>query len=374
MAPAPVFPDLRRLPRRAVDALRGRVGFVVGGIPCQGNSLAGKRRLEADERNLWPDFWGLVRDVGAWGLVIKNVAGILVPDRASGARAPIVGILGDLAEAGWAAEWTTLPARAVGASHKRERLFLVAVDPMRGRGELRAAPCGDGLAQRDSGGVDDAERGAENVHAGRRRSGDGADGPVGAGAGVADSSGAERWPDGSPNRGWEGRNRAAYRASGGGVEHAERAGARTREPGGEGGAGIGRNGSPDRGAGMADPERCGPQDKRGLSAQRREPDAGRRRLPLFAPGPTDGFWLTVLHERPDLLPALVGGADADLDRVRDAGCLPAGREPEAQSELRRLADGVGARMDRLRAGGNGVVPLQAAVAISDCLLRLRGGC
>lgn len=47
LAPAPVFPDLRRIPRRTVDDLRGRVDAVVGGIPCQGNSLAGKRLLEA---------------------------------------------------------------------------------------------------------------------------------------------------------------------------------------------------------------------------------------------------------------------------------------------------------------------------------------
>lgn len=57
------------------------------------------------------------------------------------------------------------------------------------------------------------------------------------------------------------------------------------------------------------------------------------RLPLFAPGPSDPIWADILRDAPHLEPA-----------------------------VRRVADGVANRVDRLRATGNGVVPLVAAYA------------
>lgn len=59
---------------------------------------------------------------------------------------------------------------------------------------------------------------------------------------------------------------------------------------------------------------------------------------LFPPGPADtARWADILADRPDLAPA-------------------------TESEFRGLADGAAARVDRLRAAGNGVVPVQGAAA------------
>lgn len=72
--------------------------------------------------------------------------------------------------------------------------------------------------------------------------------------------------------------------------------------------------------------------------------------PIFAPGPSDPRWPGIIRERPDLAPA-------------------------TQSSVRSLAHGMAgmvdeSRRDQLRCIGNGVVPLQAAVAIVGLVRRL----
>lgn len=67
---APVWSDLRTFDG---GPWRGVVDLVVAGIPCQGNSLAGKRQLERDERNLWPDLRRVLREVGCRFLFLENV-------------------------------------------------------------------------------------------------------------------------------------------------------------------------------------------------------------------------------------------------------------------------------------------------------------
>jgi len=65
-------------------------------------------------------------------------------------------------------------------------------------------------------------------------------------------------------------------------------------------------------------------------------------VPLFAPGPNDERWAEIISARPDLAPA-------------------------TQPAVRGFSDGLASgldeyRSDRLRCGGNGVVPLQAGLA------------
>lgn len=118
---APIWTDLATF-----DGVpwRGVVDIVVAGIPCQGNSLAGKRQLEDDPRNLWPSTRRILREVEPNWFFLENVYGILVPG--DGRPAPICRILGELAEDGFDAEWITLSAADIGASQRRERMFLLA--------------------------------------------------------------------------------------------------------------------------------------------------------------------------------------------------------------------------------------------------------
>jgi len=96
-----------------------RVDILAGGYPCQPFSAAGKRLAEADPRHLWPILRRAIRALRPRGVVLENVAGHL--SRGFGA------VLGDLAEEGYDARWTRLPAAEIGAPHKRERVFVLAV-------------------------------------------------------------------------------------------------------------------------------------------------------------------------------------------------------------------------------------------------------
>lgn len=95
-----------------------RPDLICGGYPCQPFSTAGKRRGQDDPRHLWPWMLGAIRALRPRFVVAENVAAHLGLgfDR----------VLADFAACGFDAEWSVVPACAVGAPHVRRRLFLVA--------------------------------------------------------------------------------------------------------------------------------------------------------------------------------------------------------------------------------------------------------
>ncbi len=99
---------------------RPPVTLVAGGFPCQPFSQAGRKRGTADPRWMWPAMAGVVRQLRPRYVLVENVAALLSDRDAFG------WVLGDLAALGFDAEWSLLPACALGAPHTRERLFLVA--------------------------------------------------------------------------------------------------------------------------------------------------------------------------------------------------------------------------------------------------------
>jgi len=113
--PAPIWDDLRTFDGKP---WRGRVDFIFGGIPCQPWSVAGHQQGEADERDLWPDFLRVLCEAEPRFALVENVPGLLA--RGMGR------ILGELAESGYDAEWDCISASAVGAPHRRDRVWVVA--------------------------------------------------------------------------------------------------------------------------------------------------------------------------------------------------------------------------------------------------------
>ena len=100
-----------------------------GSCPCQPYSSAGKQKGDADERNLWPEFFRLIREcspVTIFGEQVKNAIG----------HGWLDGISADLESAGYACGAAVLGAHSVGAPHIRQRLFWVAqsIGIRRGRG------------------------------------------------------------------------------------------------------------------------------------------------------------------------------------------------------------------------------------------------
>jgi DNA (cytosine-5)-methyltransferase 1 len=126
------FPEAKRYKdvRTVGAADLERVDVLCGGFPCQPHSVAGRRRGAEDERDLWPAFARLVRELEPRWVVAENVPGLLSND----AGRFFGGVLRDLAESGYDAEWDCLPASAFGAPHRRDRVWLVAYT---GREQLR---------------------------------------------------------------------------------------------------------------------------------------------------------------------------------------------------------------------------------------------
>lgn len=143
--------DIRLVDGETVRAMYGRVDAIVGGVPCQPVSVAGKRQGSADSRWLWPDFLRLVREVAPRYVLAENVPGLvgLQPHGADW-------VLDELEAAGY----ETMPpiivgARHVGAPHRRDRVWIVArlTASRRGRAEAVAHGHGAGCSGEWIGGI-----------------------------------------------------------------------------------------------------------------------------------------------------------------------------------------------------------------------------
>jgi DNA (cytosine-5)-methyltransferase 1 len=123
----PCYDDVRTLTgaRLAADGIA--VDVITGGFPCQDLSVAGKQRGmgEGTRSGLWSEIVRLIGDLRPRYVIVENVAALLAGP--SERRGGWFGrVLGDLAECGYDAEWENIPASALGAPHRRERVWLVA--------------------------------------------------------------------------------------------------------------------------------------------------------------------------------------------------------------------------------------------------------
>ena len=114
-----VFRDIRNVTARSLE-LAGIVPDVVtGGFPCQDISLAGKGAgLSGERSGLWWEMHRVIAEVRPRWVVAENVAAL----RSRG----LDKVLGSLAQIGYDAEWHCIPASAVGAPHRRDRIWIVA--------------------------------------------------------------------------------------------------------------------------------------------------------------------------------------------------------------------------------------------------------
>ena len=250
--PAPVWDDVASFDGRP---WRGAVDIVTAGYPCQPFSVAGKRRGADDPRHLWPHVARIIGEVEPPFVFLENVAHHLrlgFPEVAEG----LVGM-------GYRLAAGLFTAAEVGAPHKRERLFILAIredDELADPARLLRDPLERREPDRDAAPLADAD-GERRLQAECRQP-----------------------PDGRPDAfGWIVDDADGARSQGRGHDIGEHAGER----------------------------------------------------PAWPPGPGDADgWKQYLRDAPDLEPA-----------------------------VRRGADGLAHRVDRLRLCGNGVVPLVAAHAL-----------
>jgi DNA (cytosine-5)-methyltransferase 1 len=107
---------------------RGTVDILTGGFPCQPYSLAGKRKGKEDERHLWPEMLRAIREIQPRWVVGENVFGLI--NWSDGLVFHEVQT--DLETAGYEVFPYVLPACAVNAPHRRDRVWFVAYAVNRG--------------------------------------------------------------------------------------------------------------------------------------------------------------------------------------------------------------------------------------------------
>jgi DNA (cytosine-5)-methyltransferase 1 len=101
----------------------GKVDVVVGGPPCQGFSMIGKRALEDDRNALVGHFMRIVCELGASYFVMENVKGLTIGKH----RQFLDEVVEEFQKAGYdvLVPWKVLNAGWSGVPQHRERLFLL---------------------------------------------------------------------------------------------------------------------------------------------------------------------------------------------------------------------------------------------------------
>ena len=95
----------------------GTVDLITGGYPCQPFSTAGQRRGAADDRHLWPEMRRIINQARPRYVLAENVAGHVT----MGFDAVLSEMEGD----GYACGAVVIPAVAVDAPHRRDRVWIM---------------------------------------------------------------------------------------------------------------------------------------------------------------------------------------------------------------------------------------------------------
>lgn len=111
--------------------------LICGGFPCQDISYAGKGAgLSGERSGLWYEFARIICEVRPRYVLVENVAALLTRGLSD--------VLSTLASFGYDAEWQCIPAAALGAPHRRDRVFIIAYsDSIRSHSIFRFKPTKD---------------------------------------------------------------------------------------------------------------------------------------------------------------------------------------------------------------------------------------
>lgn len=315
---APIWDDVKTMcdPKFLEYVQQFRPLILCAGYPCQPFSAAGKRRGEEDPRHIWPWLFRFIEKAQPECVFFENVAGHLSMGLGS--------VLRDLEGAGYSVATGLFTASEVGASHRRQRLFILGYSTPVQRG---VPGCGSVGKERREESVQpesfslrcDPERPGEVGGAGGSETAiwDTTEPPGDMFSGCAQDELEHTESKQGAHRGCVKKDEADWKPGPArrGNDLADTCGERlqnVREPSGDGQAAS------------VTPEQF--------------------RIQLFAPGPAEyGAWARTIELDPSLKPSLC-----------------------------RVADGVdsGTNADRLRLIGNGVCPLQAAyafVSLAACL-------
>lgn len=149
----PIYDDVRELTadRLVRDGIYPDI--ITGGFPCQDLSVAGQQAgLEGERSGLWSECARLLGEIRPRCAVFENVTNLLTGDGGDWFKR----VLWDISSVGYDAEWHCIPASAIGAPHRRDRVFIVAYpngddrrggyrsEPRRGKAWMESGRCSKG--------------------------------------------------------------------------------------------------------------------------------------------------------------------------------------------------------------------------------------
>jgi len=107
---------------RNVKGAKYKADVVTGGFPCQPFSVAGKRKSTADDRYLWDEMLGVIKETKPRWVIGENVEGIVNINNGMVLRQ----VLNDLENEGFKSQCIIIPASGIGAWHQRKRIWIIA--------------------------------------------------------------------------------------------------------------------------------------------------------------------------------------------------------------------------------------------------------
>ena len=129
----PICSDIKDFTRDSISRTESPyanrvIDLLTAGPPCQPASQAGKQRGASDDRWLWPETFRVIREFHPQWCVLENVPGIL----ALNGGMEFEHLLTTLEGEGYAVQSLIIPACAVNAKHRRDRVWIVAHANSRG--------------------------------------------------------------------------------------------------------------------------------------------------------------------------------------------------------------------------------------------------
>ena len=97
--------------------------IITGGVPCQPFSVAGKQKGTSDDRHLWPEMFRIIKAFKSKFVIVENVRGLINIENG----VVFETVCTDLESEGYEVQPFIIPAAGVGAPHRRERVWIVAV-------------------------------------------------------------------------------------------------------------------------------------------------------------------------------------------------------------------------------------------------------
>jgi DNA (cytosine-5)-methyltransferase 1 len=115
----PIYDDIKTLTseRLEQDGIEP-IDVICGGFPCQPFSVAGQKKGTADNRDLWPEMFRLIKECQPTWVIGENVAGFVNMELERTAL--------DLESEGYEVQPLVIPACAIGAPHRRDRVWIIA--------------------------------------------------------------------------------------------------------------------------------------------------------------------------------------------------------------------------------------------------------